>query len=72
MMEWINVADRLPEDKTIVMTYGVGCADSEYCQAYFHYFNAKPSWQELDCCGDFLEMPPSHWQSLPEPPKHNT
>jgi hypothetical protein len=69
MTKWIDTKEKLPDDKTIVMTYGVGCAFSEYCQAYFHYYNGKPAWQELDNCGDFLEMQPSHWMELPPPPK---
>jgi hypothetical protein len=66
-MQWISVEDRLPENKSLVMTYGYGCASSEYCQAY--YENSK--WQELDSCGDFFDYAPTHWIPLPLRPKEN-
>jgi hypothetical protein len=63
--KWISVDDRFPEENSIVMTYGTGCASSEYCQAYFN--NGK--FQELDSCGDYFDYPPTHWMPLPNPPK---
>jgi hypothetical protein len=68
--EWISVKDKLPEKGEIVMTYGAGVADSEYCQAYFTTAKGEPMWQELDCCGDVIHPGPTHWMKLPEPPEN--
>ena len=62
---WLPLEKIKPVSGTIVMTYGYGVAGSEMCQAY--YKDGK--WQELDECGDFFDYPPTHWQSMPAPPK---
>lgn len=67
IMEWISVKYKLPDEDTIVMTWGYGCAncDYKYCQAYY----SNEGWQELDSCGDFFDYPPTHWMPLPDRPK---
>ena len=67
-MEWNNVKYKLPSENSIVMTYGYGAGDTEYCQAYFKYIDGKPCWQELDFSGDFFDFQPTYW-SLLTPPK---
>lgn len=66
MTEWIRVDDKRPSLGDIVITYGYGAADTEYCQARY---DGGTAWQELDICGDYFAHEPSHWMPLPQPPK---
>lgn len=66
MNNWISVKDKMPNEGEIVMTYGSGAANTQFCQAYYR---ANGFWQELDECGDFLDDSPTHWMPLPEPPR---
>lgn len=67
MNNWISVKDKLPKPCSEVMTWGSGTASNQFgcCQAYYSF----KGWQELDCCGDFFDFPPTHWMLLPEAPK---
>lgn len=64
-MQWKKVENELPPVDSIVITYGYGGANTEFCQARFD----GKDWQEMDSCGDYFDYPPTHWMPLPEPPK---
>ena len=58
--QWHALKDGPPDNKSIVMTYGYGCASSDYCQAYY----SDGNWQEQDSCGDFFTYDPTHWAPM--------
>ena len=62
--QWHALKDGPPDNKSIVMTYGYGCASSDYCQAYY----SDGNWQEQDSCGDFFTYDPTHWAPMMDAP----
>jgi len=62
-MEWISVEDRLPEINEDVFVYSkvIGRMIS-----HIFAFGSLPSWNVHGYKGSY---DPTHWQSLPEPPK---
>lgn len=69
-MNWINVKDRLPEEKVIVLVYAdfnsfEGDQDGEdMCWGFL----LDSVWRDLD---NVIQLQVTHWQPLPEPPKQN-
>jgi hypothetical protein len=62
-MEWVNVADGLPDDDTIVLMHIPGEAEPVWTG-----FLSSISGEWVDPDSMRLMKQPSHWMPLPEPP----
>lgn len=71
MMKWINVKDRLPEEKEEQFSDFVLVYDScgEYWVSYYDFLNKI--WNDYDDFPEEIEVDfyVTHWRPLPKPPK---
>jgi len=63
MTAWISVEDRLPEDGSMVLTYGWW----EYPDS-MRYVGETETWYDQEGNWPDGSSPVTHWQPLPPPP----
>ncbi|TXG83421.1 MAG: DUF551 domain-containing protein [Spirochaetes bacterium] len=63
MTKWISVKDRLPEERTVILTYSLDeNSEMPICTAFYKNKNFECSHK--DC----IIYNITHWAELPEPP----
>ena len=63
-MQWVSVADRLPEVGQLVIAYGEACLIKPFVTAAI-----LTNWGAFLDVNESTGFIPTHWMPLPEPPK---
>lgn len=79
MNEWISVKDALPKESGRYLIYTIKAEHAHNAAAYDYpypcckpniaYYNKFDNFWKYSSFDSNLPLPPTHWMTLPEPPK---